>query len=158
MTDKDSNIPKQRKKPCDESEIEDQVQDILKSTDVPDIGKIDLDEQIRARLREVDASELDSFEEEFGIPSDSEFYEIINKDDEDIFEPVAQVIENQKTDRTADEINEGDLNEGFSEVKDEKISIDGSCKVTVTEDKMSAVIDLKPSEGNGKPLRSPMKR
>jgi len=152
MTDKDSNIPKQRKKSCDESEIEDQVQDILKSTDVPDIGKIDLDEQIRARLSEADASELDSLEEELGIPSDSEFYEIINKDDEGIFEPVAQVIENQKKARTADEINAGVLNEGFSEVKDEKISMDGNCTVTVTGDKMSAVIDLKPSEGNGKPL------
>ncbi len=148
MNDMEKGASKQVKK--DLSGIEDQVQDILKSTELPDIGKMDLDETIRHRLEEADASELDSLEEELGITSDTEFYEMINEGKEDVFQkPV--VVENQKNNQKNSgraEIHEEDT----EEETDKEASIDGSCAVKVNEDRMSAVIDLTPSEGNGEPL------
>ncbi len=156
MTDEGSHISKKRKKPDKESEIEEQVQNILKSTEVPDIGNIDINGQIRDRLKDADAAELDSLEKELGIPSDSDFCDIINKDEEVIFKPLEQIVENQKTDAAAVEMNTENREKVPFEERDEKTSIDGSCTVTVNEDKMGAVIDLNPSEGNGRPLNYEM--
>ncbi len=140
MSERDSGVSKQGKKNI--SGIEEQVQDILKNTEVPDIGKMDIDVTIRNRLEKADASELDSLEEELGIPSDTEFFEMVNEDGGDVFQEPAEVIEDQNS--APVEVHEAK--------KDEEISIEGRCAVRVNDDKMSAVIDLIPSEGNGKPL------
>ncbi len=141
MSERDSGVSKQGKKNI--SGIEEQVQDILKNTEVPDIGKMDIDVTIRNRLEKADASELDSIEEELGIPSDTEFFEMINDDDGDVLQEPAQAAEDQQSSAPV---------EVHVVQKDEEISIEGICAVKVNEDKMSAVIDLTPSEGNGKPL------
>jgi hypothetical protein len=116
------------------------MQELLQKTEVPDIRKMGIDETIRHRLEEVDASELGSLEKELGIPPDTEFYRMINSDVEEVYTQPIPTVEKQEP---AD----------YEEIpEEEKAAVDSSCSVHVNEDSMSAVIDLNPSKGNGKPL------
>jgi len=131
------------KKQVDVESIEDQAKDILKNTEVPDIDRIEISEDMKSRLKTAGALELDVIEKELGLGNDEQFLQ-----DQQAVE--GDEIQRVYADEESDSGKGGDQADIDTETAE--ASVDGECDITVSEDKMSAVIDLSPSQGGGKPL------
>jgi len=123
--------------------LEDQVVDIIKKMDLSDLDNLDISEELRNKLESADENELKKIEEELGLDHNKiiiEEYSSENDKQKGIYnQPVEQYIDEEEQDL---ESEEAPLVE----------SVDGKCEINITEDKMTAIINLYPSRGEGKPL------
>ncbi len=131
---------KQNKK-IDMKAFEDQVTDIMKSTEMPDTGALGLSEDIRKRLDEADTVELIKIEEELGVRMEDVTTESVSGEIEN-----TMYIESSVVEEVSEEGKEED------EPVQEEERVDGKFEIEIAEDNMSASVSLFPSKGNGTPL------
>jgi hypothetical protein len=136
---KDRKDKKAKKPSLTDRDIVEQARDIMRSRDVSSLDQVEIPEELRDRLRDAGAGDLEDLEKELGL------------DGQLIKEPVqgSAVREAVGLDR-----REGPVHGVGPEEKKEPAfePVDGSCTVKVSEDRMSAQISLYPSQHNGKPL------
>ncbi|MCK5094302.1 MAG: DUF342 domain-containing protein [Spirochaetes bacterium] len=131
---------KQNKK-IDMKAFEDQVTDIMKSTEMPDTGALGLSEDIRKRLDEADTVELIKIEEELGVRKEDVITESVSGGIDN-----TMYIESSVVEEVSEEGKEED------EPVQEEERVDGKFEIEISEDNMSASVSLFPSKGNGTPL------
>lgn len=122
------------KKRRDFDAIEDQVADIMKSVDADDFEDTKISKDVRDRVESADLSEIDEVEEDLGIDATDALVDLNWEE-----EPRKKVQPLRK--KQPEEENQ---------VKDE--SVNGQFKITVSEDRMSAWMDIYPPEGKGIPV------
>lgn len=117
--------------------LEEQAQDIMRSSDLEELEKAEIPEELRDRLEGADVGALDDLEQELGF-NVQEPSERPPEEDEAVDLPPPQ---------TGEQLQETVDNGG-----QEEESIDASCTVKVSEDRMSALVSLYPSQHGGKLL------
>lgn len=132
---------KQNKK-IDMKTFEDQVTDIMKSTEIPDTGALGLSEDIRKRLDEADTVELIKIEEELGVRMEDVTTESVSGE----IDNTTMYSESSVVEEVSEEGKEED------EPVQEEERVDGKFEIEIAEDNMSASVSLFPSKGNGTPL------
>jgi len=141
--------PSKNRKDRDMKAFEDQVIDIMKTTDIPDIKNIGLSKEAQKRLSEADTSELDNIEKELGISIE----ETVGEIESDVIDTSQNFNESiDIEDETVEKVDidvQGEVT-GYSKQDVEKV--DGKFKINVSDDKMIVSLDLFPSKGGGKPL------
>ncbi len=131
----------------DVNAIEDQVQDLIKSANVPDMDKIVVSKELKKKISEADAEELESLEQELGVNITDTLDEPESKEEYEKAEGEEDIeIEGLET-------KGEEAHPGVKTINEDIESVDGKFDISVAEDKMSASINLIPSKGNGKPLR-----
>ncbi len=134
-----------RKKKIDLEAIEEQILDIIEESELSDLDQVELPEEVRSRLEGADLNKLDIIEKELGIegavPSNVEPVEERKK-------PHSE--EKKLPARDSVVIDEGVL------LKPPSVEAgrpaDGRCVVKVSDDRMSAFVDLYPSQQGGAPI------
>ena len=121
------------------NQLKDQMGDIIKKLDVSDLDSADITKDLKEKIETSSPQELENIEKQLGIDNSMEEY-IKDVDDNNIEVPYA-----------IETITEEGENENEEE-KSEEETVDSSFNITVSDDKMTATIDLVPSRGNGKPL------
>lgn len=141
--------PSKNRKDRDMKAFEDQVIDIMKTTDIPDIKNIGLSKEAQKRLSEADTSELDNIEKELGISIE----ETVGEIESDVIGTSQNFNESiDIEDETVEKVDidvQGEVT-GYSKQDVEKV--DGKFKINISDDKMSVSLDFFPSKGGGKPL------
>ena len=121
----------------DFNQLEEQVDDLIKKLDVSDIDSTGITKDLKEKIEKSTPKELENIEKELDI--DRSVEEIIKEvDDNNIEIPFA-----------VESISEEDEEE---EEQVEEESSDGYFTIKISDDKMTATIDLVPSKGIGKPL------
>jgi len=110
--------------------LEEQAQDIMRSSDLEELEKAEIPEEFRSRLEGADVAALDDLEEELRFDEDEGLSE-----EETAAGPVTQ--QTLDTEEHVEQPQEG---------------IDASCVVKISDDRMSALISLYPSQHGGKPV------
>jgi hypothetical protein len=117
--------------------LEDQVTDIMKSTEAIDEDSLGLSEDLKQRLGAADPDDLERMERELGVGIDEENIETFTAktvdDDYDFGE-----VEDETIDVEVEAVKE--------------LPVDGKAYISIADDKMSASISLIPSKGSGNPL------
>ncbi len=127
----------QFKKPATSArDLEEQAQEIMQSKDVAELDQADLPDDLRSLLETADEAVLEGLEREMEIEIGSV------RDVEESAEEEAESIE-----RSAAETPQPE-----TEAFEEEPKVDGYCTVRISEDKMSALISLYPSQHGGEPL------
>jgi len=142
-----NNGLKNEKKDLKLKNIENQVLDIIRNTEIPDIEKIKLNKTIKKRIENADQSELEQIEKELGIDINDTLLKIEKEEDSNSEEVKKYFSYEEDNEVSKDSSIESDTDEKVTEQ-----SIDGRCEVIVAENLMSASINLYPSRGNGNPL------
>ena len=140
---------KKDKEVTDIQSIEDQVLDIMKSTEIPNTKDLGISDDVLKRLGEADTSELDSIEQELGIhaPETVDEFEYETAESSEVMEePVAIEEEGEEISQQEPLID----SEVEREQQGEKV--DSRVKIRISDDKMNVLIDLYPSKGAGVPL------
>lgn len=146
---------KKDKKVADIRSIEDQALDIMKSTEIPDTEDLGISDDVLKRLGEADTSELDSIEQELGIHAPETVDEVEYKNE--TAESSEVIEEHAAIEEEGEEISQQEyLKEPLidSEVEREQLGekVDSRVEIHISDNKMSVLIDLYPSKGNGVPL------
>ncbi len=127
----------QIKKPATSArDLEEQAQEIMQSKDVAELDQADIPDDLRSLLETADEAVLEGLEREMEIENGSV------RDVEESAEEEAESIE-----RSAAETPQPE-----TEAFEEEPKVDGYCTVRISEDKMSALISLYPSQHGGEPL------
>jgi hypothetical protein len=148
---------KKDKEVTDIQSIEDQVLDIMKSTEIPDTKDLGISDEVLKRLGEADTSELDSIEKELGIhaPEAVDEFEYETAKSSEVMEGPA-VIDEEGEEISQQEPIKEPLKEPIidSEVEREQQGekVDSRVEIRISDDKMNVLIDLYPSKGAGVPL------
>jgi hypothetical protein len=117
--------------------LEQQAQDIMRSSDLEELDRAEIPDELRERLEETDFSGLDDLEEEFGLSDD-----VTAEAQPEM--PMSRQPSTQPADNACVKKEK--------HAGPEKEPVDASCSVKISEDSMSALISLYPSMHNGKPL------
>ena len=140
MDNKDKQVKKGKE--IDVSIIEEQVADLLKNTDIPDMEKICLSDKVKKRINDAETSELESIEKELAVDINE------TRDTEEAELSYSKAATDKITEMDELETQEG---EGPQQVKEVE-AVDGKFEIHIANDKMSVSLDLVPSKGDGKPL------
>lgn len=135
-----------RKKKIDLEAIEEQILDIIEESELSNLDQVELSEEVRSRLEGADLTQLEIIERELGV-------------DETAPSNVEPVEEREEPHSE----EEKKLPARDSVVFDEEVVLkppsgeagrpaDGRCVVKVSDDRMSAFVDLYPSEQGGAPI------
>jgi hypothetical protein len=119
-------------------DIEDIARDIINEIDIADLTEIDIPDDVRGRIESAGAEELDDLEGEFGLDT--------AKTDSQ------RAISGNGPPFEAGSRNGLDLQIDDEESAGETQDVDGSFELVLADDRMSATIDLYPSQGHGEPL------
>ena len=122
-------------------DLEEQVQDIMRSSDLEELDRAEIPKELRERLSEADVSALDDIE----IPS---FAEETSVEGTSIEEMTVEETPDTKESRQVEEAVYNDVEHAAQTGE----AIDASCIVKISDDKMSALISLYPSQNDGRPL------
>ncbi len=114
--------------------IEEQAYEIISSDDIAELDNVEIPEEIRNRLKKADYTELEVIEQEFGVTNNTHH----------------EMGEENNSNNITDSEHEG-IDESMDKASGDRM-VDSHCKITVSDDRMSAQIDLYPSEGGGLPL------
>lgn len=148
--------PSRKKRKVDDEFFEEQLRDIIESSELPELDQVELPDEIKARLEKADLAQLEGIEKELIIEKaslpEAEPTEVIGEASREKSKSLHGLI--------SDDLEPGvlDSSYGFAEIEPESSSVkapepvDGRCEVKVSEDRMSASIDLYPSEQGGRPL------
>jgi hypothetical protein len=117
--------------------LEQQAQDILRSSDLEELDTAEIPEELRERLEVTEVSALDDLEEELGF----------NEDSAQDTPPEMPAPEQPFIQPVPDSHVESDQHD---EPQEEPVH--ASCSVNISEDSMSALISLYPARHNGNPL------
>jgi len=146
MTDSEKAKKSKSGKELDKlTDLEYQVDDIVKQVDYQDLENIKLPKEIKKRIENSKPGELKTIEKELGLHEDDR--ELINKLEEEVkdFKYAMDTVIEQEN------VEEGTDCNGIY-VDEEEENVDGSFSIEISEDKMSATISLTPSRGKGNPL------
>ena len=166
---------KERIKGVDKSgkDLEDQAQDIMRSSDLEELDRAEIPEALRERLREADVYALDDIEKELGfqetvgevdIPAAETRFEKTTFEKTRFEEetPAAGIsmekpsVEEMTVEVTSDTVESRQGEEAVYDDVERAAqtgeAVDASCIVKISDDKMNALISLYPSQNDGKPL------
>jgi len=171
---------KERIKGVDKSgkDLEDQAQDIMRSSDLEELDRAEIPEALRERLSEADVYALDNIEKELGfqetvgevdIPAAETSFEETTFEkplfEKTTFEEETSAVgtsmekpsvEEMTVGETPDTADDRQVQETvYGEVRQAVQSgeaVDASCIVKISDDNMSALISLYPSQNDGRPL------
>jgi hypothetical protein len=144
-------------------DLEEQAQDIMRSSDLEELDRAEIPEELRERLREADVYALDDMEKELGFQES--VGEVETPAVETLFEEETSVegtsmekpfVEEMTVDERPDTADSRQLEEAVYDDVEHAAqtgeAIDASCTVKISDDKMSALISLYPSQNDGRPL------
>jgi hypothetical protein len=134
---KKKNGGKERGSEKGKENLEEQAQNIMQSSDLEELDRVEIPEELRDRVEGADVSALDDLEDELGF-NDSVMTPPIQETESGVQAPPPQSEERASETEQQDEKREE--------------AVDASCSVTISDDKMSALISLYPSQHGGKPL------
>jgi hypothetical protein len=150
--------PSGKKKKVDREAFEEQLRDIIGSSELSELDQFELPEEIRSRLEKADLAQLESIERELMVNE----VPLTGSQPSEVIEERPLEEEKPSTGLISDDLDLEAFNSSYdldqtepepSSVKFGK-PVDGRCEVKVSEDKMSAFIDLYPSQHGGRPLTS----
>lgn len=114
--------------------LEEQAQDIMRSSDLEELDKAEIPEKLRNRLEGANVAALDDLEEELGFNAE-------------------EVIVEEETHREhVTQQTEESVLEAEEHGEQPQEGVDASCMVKISDDRMSAMISLYLSQHGGKPL------
>jgi len=157
--------PSSEKRKVDNEFLEEQLRYIMESSELSELDQVELPEEIRSKLEKADITQLESIERELGLnefmsqgENLSSMKDVRSTVTSEIPKEIAPTGKKKPSagivDDAVDSIDE------FAEIPPEPSLVeqgkpfDGRCEVKISEDKMSAFIDLYPSQYGGRPLTS----
>lgn len=155
-----------KKKKVDSGDFEEQLRDIIESSELSELDQFELPEEISSRLEKADLEQLESIERELMVNeaplTGAQSAEVIEKTPQKIQQKIPIEEDKTSTELISDDLGleKFDSSYDLDQIEPEPSSVkvgkpeDGRCEVKVSEDRMSAFIDLYPSEHGGRPLTS----
>ncbi|MFW6139711.1 MAG: flagellar assembly protein A [Spirochaetota bacterium] len=133
-------MKKDKSKPgSSKREDENRILDLMKNMGLEKLGEEDFPEEVKQKIKNATPEELKKLEEEMGLRD----------------ETASIKAHSQKEPEKTDVEEDGEFVENKQTEVHKKHDVDGWFKIHIAEDKMSAAIDLVPSQGGGKSLSFP---
>lgn len=115
-------------------DLEEQAQEIMRSNDIKELDQVDIPDDLRNRLKEIDAAELDDLEHELGFVAE---------------EPLEKQAEIKEVEEMVTQQTEESLQSVIEVSEQWRERVNGSCEIKISDDRMSAQISLYPSLHGG---------